>query len=60
MPMAFMDAEYASFRAKQVMLDRCDLGDVIVVGDSRAAANIIPERLPMRATNLATGGGQAD
>jgi hypothetical protein len=59
MPMAFMDIEYASWRAKQVMLDRCDLGEVVVLGDSRAAADIIPTRLLLRVTNLAVGGGEA-
>jgi hypothetical protein len=59
MPMAFMDAEYASWRAKQLMLDRCELGDAIILGDSRAAADIIPARLSLRATNLAIGGGEA-
>lgn len=59
MPMAFMDPEYPSWRAKQVMLDHCDLGDAIIVGDSRAAADIIPARLPFKATNLAVGGGEA-
>jgi hypothetical protein len=58
-PMAYMDPEYASWRAKEVMLDRCDLGDVVVLGDSRAAADIIPARLPLRVTNLAIGGGEA-
>jgi hypothetical protein len=57
-PMAFMDAEYSSWRAKLVMLDRCDLGEVIIVGDSRAAADIIPARLPLPVTNLAIGGGE--
>jgi hypothetical protein len=59
MPMAFMDTEYASWRAKRAMLDRCDLGDAIVLGDSRAAADIIPARLKLRVTNLAMGGGEA-
>jgi hypothetical protein len=59
MPMAFMDHEYASWRAKQVMLDRCDLGEAIILGDSRAAAGILPSRLPFRTTNLAVGGGEA-
>jgi hypothetical protein len=58
-PMAYMDPEYASWRAKEAMLDRCDLGDVVVLGDSRAAADIIPARLPLRVTNLAIGGGEA-
>jgi hypothetical protein len=59
MPMAFMEPEYASWRAKQVMLDRCDIGEVIILGDSRAAAGILPGRLPFKATNLAIGGGEA-
>ncbi|WP_428483484.1 hypothetical protein [Rhodopila sp.] len=59
MPMAFMDPEYASFRAKSIMLDRCDLGQAIILGDSRAAADIIPARLPITVTNLAIGGGEA-
>ena len=59
MPMAFMDPEYPSWRAKQIMLDRCDLGEAIILGDSRAAADILPARLPFRAANLAVGGGEA-
>lgn len=59
MPMAFMDPEYASWRAKLQLLKRCDLGDALVLGDSRAAADIIPTRLPLRVTNLAIGGGEA-
>ncbi|MFL5281014.1 MAG: hypothetical protein ACJ8AW_08430 [Rhodopila sp.] len=59
MPMAFMDPEYPSWRAKQLMLKQCDLGDAIILGDSRAAVDIVPKRLPMRATNLAVGGGKA-
>jgi hypothetical protein len=59
MPMAFMDSEYPSWRAKQIMLDRCDLGQAIVLGDSRAAADILPGRLPIRVANLAVGGGEA-
>ncbi|MFO1027097.1 MAG: hypothetical protein U1E70_18130 [Acetobacteraceae bacterium] len=57
--MAYMDPEYPSWRAKQIMLARCDLGEVIILGDSRAAADIIPANLPMTATNLAVGGGTA-
>jgi hypothetical protein len=59
MPMAFMDTEYAAWRAKRAMLDRCDLGNVIVLGDSRAAADILPTRLPVRTANLAMGGAEA-
>ena len=59
MPMAFMDGEYPAWAAKAAMLDRCDLGDVVILGDSRAAAGILPSRLSVPATNLAVGGGEA-
>ncbi len=55
-PMAFLDVEYARWDAKQDMLDACDLGDVLVVGDSRAAVDIAPARLGVKATNLALAG----
>jgi hypothetical protein len=59
MPMAFMEWEYAAWQAKTAMLERCDLGSVLVLGDSRAAADIIPTRLPVTTTNLALGGGES-
>ena len=57
-PIAFMDPEYASWHAKQIMLERCDLGEVIVLGDSRAAVDVIPALLPIKTTNFAVGGGE--
>lgn len=59
MPMGFMETEYPSWLAKRLMLERCDVGEAIILGDSRAAADILPGRLPMRTTNLAVGGGEA-
>lgn len=56
-PLAFLDPEYPAWLAKQQMLARCDLGELLVVGDSRAAVDIIPAALPLQATNLAVGGG---
>ena len=58
MPIAFLDPEYAFWQAKQAMLRNCDLGEVLVLGDSRAAAGIRVTDLPVRATNLAVGGGK--
>ncbi len=58
-PMAFMDPEYPAWRAKQVMLDRCDTGDAVILGDSRAAVGILPAFLPFKPANLAVGGGEA-
>ncbi|MBN8906990.1 MAG: hypothetical protein J0H99_10280, partial [Rhodospirillales bacterium] len=57
-PLAFLEPEYAAWRAKQVLLKRCDLGELLVLGDSRAAVGIMPAGLPMPATNLAVGGGK--
>jgi len=56
-PLAYLDPEYPAWVAKQHMLASCALGDLVVVGDSRAAVDIIPAALPMFATNLAVGGG---
>jgi hypothetical protein len=57
MPLAYLDPEYPIWRAKLAMLQRCDLGDVLVVGDSRAAVDVMPVLLPVKTTNLAVGGG---
>lgn len=59
MPLAFLDPEYPSWLAKQHLLAACDIGEVLILGDSRAAAGVMPLRLPVRATNLAVGGGEA-
>ena len=56
-PLAYLDPEYPAWLAKQQMLQRCDLGDLLIVGDSRAAVDVIPALLPVQATNLAVGGG---
>jgi hypothetical protein len=56
-PLAYLDPEYPAWLAKQRMLAACDLGELVVLGDSRAAVDIIPAALPVVATNLAVGGG---
>ena len=56
-PLAYLDPEYPYWRAKQILMRGCDLGDTILIGDSRAAAGVIPELLPLKLTNLAVGGG---
>lgn len=57
MPLAYLDPEYPIWRAKLAMLRRCDLGEVLVVGDSRAAVDVMPALLPVKTVNLAVGGG---
>jgi hypothetical protein len=58
MRLAFLDPEYPAWHAKQIMLANCDLGDTLILGDSRAAAAIMPARWRISATNLAVGGGE--
>jgi hypothetical protein len=58
MPLAYLDPEYPAWQAKLDLLQRCDLGEVLLLGDSRAAADVIPEALPVITTNLAVGGGK--
>ncbi len=57
-PMAYLDPEYPYWRAKLDLMGQCDLGEVVILGDSRAAADIVPVLLPVKATNLAVGGGK--
>lgn len=57
-PLAFLDPEYAAWAAKARFLATCDLGDVVIAGDSRAAADIQPALISTRTTNLALGGGE--
>jgi hypothetical protein len=57
-PLAYLDPEYPYWRAKQILVADCDLGDILVLGDSRAAVGIVPSLLPLRTTNLAVGGGK--
>ena len=58
MPMAFLDPEYPAWRAKQMLLADCDLGDLLILGDSRAATAMMPATWHVRAANLAVGGGE--
>lgn len=58
MPLAYLDPEYPAWRAKLDLLRRCELGSVLVLGDSRAAVDVVPALLPLRVTNLAVGGGE--
>jgi hypothetical protein len=57
-PMTFLDPEYPSWHAKQILLANCDLGNVLILGDSRAAAAMMPIRWHVKALNLAVGGGE--
>ena len=58
MKMAYLDPEYAFWRARQDLVQNCDLGEMLILGDSRAAAGILPSAMGPRTTNLAMGGGK--
>jgi hypothetical protein len=59
MPLAYLDPEYPAWLAKRQMLRHCDIGDVLLLGDSRAAVDVRPGLLPLKLANLAVGGGEA-
>ncbi len=51
----FLDPEFGMWRAKEHLVATCDLGDTLILGDSRAVAGFVPAELG-DATNLALGG----
>lgn len=52
----FLEPEYGVWRAKLRLIDSCDLGDIIILGDSRASSGFLPSRFNARVTNLALSG----
>lgn len=56
LPMAFLDDEYPRWTEKLEMLDRCDIGEVLVLGDSRAAVAVAPRQIKTPTANLALAG----
>ena len=59
LPMAFLDDEYPRWAAKRALLGSCDTGDVLILGDSRAAVAIAPRQIATRVTNLALAGSSS-
>ena len=55
MPMWFLESGYPIWVAKQDILRTCAFGSVLVMGDSRPEAAIIPSRLPLSAANISSG-----
>ncbi len=58
MKLAFLDPEYAAWSAKQELVARCDLGDLLILGDSRAGAGMMPTRMSVSAANISVGGAK--
>jgi hypothetical protein len=53
--MGFMPQEYAMWLTRKDLIDRCQLAPIIIQGDSRPAAGLLPSHIG-GATNLAFGG----
>jgi hypothetical protein len=51
----FMDPEWSMWKAKEQIIDHCNSGDTIILGDSRSMAGLIPAMLGDNVTNLALG-----
>lgn len=56
MRMRFLESGYPIWVAKQSILQRCQFGSILVLGDSRAEAAIVPAELPFPAANITFGG----
>jgi hypothetical protein len=56
-PMAFSESGYASWKAKQAMLDGCQLGQLAFFGDSRLEAGVIPALLATPSINFGLPAG---
>ena len=60
MPMRFLESGYPIWVAKQAMLQHCDFGSILVLGDLRAELAIVPAQLPSPAANVTFGGTTPD
>ena len=58
-PMAFFESGYATWRAKQAMLDECQVGQIAFFGDSRLESGVVPALLPVPAINFGLPAGTA-
>ncbi len=57
--MWFLDAEYGMWSANQEMTRTCSHGDIVILGDSRAKAGLVPSVMGSKVANFALGGGTA-
>jgi hypothetical protein len=55
-PQGFLESGYAVWTAKQEFLSQCDLGKVLISGDSRVEAAVDPRKLDVSARIVAFGG----
>jgi hypothetical protein len=54
-PEAFLESGYPTWEAKQSFISRCDLGETMISGTSRAEAAINPKQLNIATRNISFG-----
>lgn len=55
-PMFFFDHEYPIAKAKGDILNACNIGPIVFLGDSRTLASVIPDKIGASVVNLGIGG----
>ena len=58
-PMSYLNSEYPAWAAKMTLAAGPQGGKVVILGDSRAMAGLIPAEIDPRVINLALSGGSA-
>ena len=56
-PLVYLDKEYPMWLAKMQLIQNRQVGGLVILGDSRAVAGLIPARIGPAVVNLAFGGG---
>src|ERR1700761_1658905 len=54
-PQAFLESGYPVWKAKQDFISRCDMGEAMISGDSRAEAAVDPRGLDIPTRNISFG-----
>lgn len=58
-PYGYMDSEYPSWKYTKNMAADCQVPNTVIVGDSRAMADLIPDMFDNKTINLAVGGASS-
>jgi len=56
-PMAYYEGGYATWKAKELMLDECRVGEIALFGDSRLESGIVPALMPVDTVNFGVPAG---
>src|SRR4051794_8852287 len=56
-PMAYYEAGYPTWKAKETMLAACQTGQIAFFGDSRLESGVVPGLMPVDAANFGVAAG---